>query len=122
MKGKPPRWLTLGLGALVASKVEPGSPYYRKIRRDAVELCNRGWGPKATDALADQEKTANVRAVGFAMMDWLAAADRSMLGPFVGGMSAGGNKSDATLGQLHQLTRQEFLFNSGEYVMMHYRR
>ena len=71
--GKPPRWLTLGLGALVASRVEPGSLYYRKIRREAFEICQLGWQSKASEALGDQEQTDVVRAVGFAILDWVAA-------------------------------------------------
>ena len=78
-KGKPPRWLTLGLGALVASHVEPGSPYYRKIRRDAVEAATQGWTSKANDALGDQETVDVVRAVGFAILEWIQANSRTAI-------------------------------------------
>ncbi len=44
--GKPPRWLTLGLGAYLASKVDGPTPYYHGLRRNAFGLCQLGWSSK----------------------------------------------------------------------------
>ncbi|MCA1685730.1 MAG: hypothetical protein LC745_07025 [Planctomycetia bacterium] len=123
-EGKPPRWVALGLGALAASHVEPGSPYYRKIRHDAVEAVNVGWTSKASDALGDQDvQTPVVRAVGFALMDSIAASyDRGVLPAFVKEMGGGGAKLDAALGTVLNLDRSQFLAGTGEFVMSRYGR
>jgi hypothetical protein len=120
--GKPPRWVTLGLGALISSRVEPGSPYYRKIRRDALEVCNLGWVSKANDALGDQERTGVVRAVGFAILDALSKNNASALPPLIAEMAAGGNKLDEAIGAVLDMNRAQFLNASGEYVMTNYGR
>ncbi len=122
MTGKPPRWVTLGLGAFVSSRVEPGSPYYRRIRRDAFELCNLGWASKVNDALGDQEKTEVVRAAGFAILEWVAANDPSSLSHLVREMGAGGPKLDEAIGKVLNMSRQDFLGGSGEFVESRYGR
>ena len=120
--GKPPRWVTLGLGALVASQVEPGSPYYRKLRSDAADAANQGWQSKANDALGDQEQTPMVRAVGFAIMDFIRTRNRRAIAPFVAAMNEGGTKLDDAIGKVFNASREDFLASSGEYVMATYGR
>ncbi len=122
MTGKPPRWVILGVGALMSSRVEPGSPYYRRIRRDAFELCNLGWQSKVNDALGDQEKAEVVRAAGFAILEWIAANDSSSLSSLVKEMGAGGNKLDEAIGKVLNMSRQDFLSGSGEFVESRYGR
>ena len=39
--GKPPRWVTMGFAALLASPIERGSPYYRRLRAEAFEQWNQ---------------------------------------------------------------------------------
>lgn len=120
--GKPPRWLTLGLGALVASKVEGRGPYHQKIRRDASQLFELGWASRAQDALGDGTKTEEMRAVGFAVLEWLASVDRSLVPRFVAGMMAGGEKLDDVVGRVLQGSRDEFLAGSGSFVSSRYGR
>jgi hypothetical protein len=115
--GKPPRWVTLGLGALVASRLEGRTPYYQKLRRDAYQLCELGWGPKAQEALGDATKVEDVRAVGFAIMEWLSTVNKAVIPPFVEGMQAGGEKLDEVIGNVLNGTREQFLAGSGQYVM-----
>ena len=120
--GKPPRWLTLGLGALVASKVEGSrTPYYRKVRRNAYQLWELGWASKAQEALGDTAKVEDVRAVGLAILEWLRAEDRATLAPFVAGMMAGGEKLDEVIGQVLNGNRKEFLEHTRDYVGANYR-
>ena len=117
--------MILGLGALASSHVEPGSPYYRKIRLSAVDACNQGWASKAQDALADppQEKTEVVRAIGFSILDSVVNSyDRKVLPAFIAEMNAGGNKLDDAIGKIMNLSRQDVLAGSAGYVMSHYGR
>lgn len=114
--GKPPRWLSLGLGAMIASRVEGRSPYYQKIRRDAYQLWELGWQSKAQEALGDATKTEDVRAVGFAVLEWLSSVNRSVIPPFINGMLAGGDKLDDVIANVLNGTREQFLANSGEFV------
>lgn len=115
--GKPPRWVSLGLGALIASHVEKGSAYYKKIRQDAEALAQQGWQAKAQEALGDETTIDHVRAVGFAILEWLASENRALPGEFVKGMLAGGEKLDEVIQNVLNGTREDFLQKSGEYIM-----
>ena len=119
--GKPPRWLALGLGALVASKVEGRTAYYRKVRHTAYQLWELGWASKAQDALGDGAKIEDVRAVGFAILEWLTAENRSGVPPFIEGMMRGGEKLDEVIGIVLNGNRQQFLEGSGDFVEQKYR-
>ena len=119
--GKPPRWLTLGLGAQHASRVEPRAAYFQKLRRDAAELARQGWVPKANEALGDSTKAESVRAVGFAILDSLSNSPyKAALPQFVRGMSAGGDRIDNVLGEVLDLSREQFLNGTGEFVETRY--
>jgi len=120
--GKPPRWLTSGVGALIASAVEPRSPYYRKLRGAAYDLANQGWSSKATEALGDQAKPETVRAVGLTVSEWLAGTDPALFANFVHGMLQGGEKLDETIRDCLDGTRPEFLMATEEFVKTHYGR
>jgi hypothetical protein len=120
--GKPPRWVSLGLGALVAMRIERGSAYYTKIRRDAFQLAEQGWQSKANEALGDGGKSSEVRAVGFAILEWLGSVERALPAEFVGGMLAGGDKLDEVIATVLNGTRVDFLAGSGEFIANRYGR
>ena len=73
--GKPPRWISLGLGAFLASHVDsPSSPYYRRLRAETVENIRIGWQPKAERSTGSRGKLETTRAIGFALFEWMAAS------------------------------------------------
>jgi hypothetical protein len=121
--GKPPRWVTAGVGALFASQVEPRSPYYRRLRAAAYEQCRLDWPTKATEALGDQTKPETVRAVGFAISEWMVTTDSSVFPQFLNAMLEGGEKLDGAIaGCLGGATREQFLAVTGAFVAEHYAR
>jgi hypothetical protein len=120
--GKPPRWVTMGVGALISSSVERNSPYYRKLRSEAYNEWSQGWVPKATEALGDQTKPESVRAVGFAIAEWISTAAPDALPYFLKGMLEGGEKLDDVIAQCLQGNREAFLAGSGEFVGANYGR
>jgi mono/diheme cytochrome c family protein len=120
--GKPPRWLTLGLGAKLASRGDPRPGYYQKLRRRAAELYTQGWVSKANDALGGATKTEDIRAVGFAIVEWLATVDRSVAPAFVQGMLAGGEKLDDVLTEVMSSNRAQLLAVTGAFVVENYGR
>ncbi len=120
--GKPPRWVTMGMGALIASSVERNSPYYRKLRSEAYNEWSQGWSPRATEALGDQTKPEAVRAVGFAIVEWISTAAPDALPYFLKGMLEGGEKLDEVIAQCLQGNREQFLAGSGEFVGANYAR
>lgn len=121
--GKSPRWVTTGFAALLASSVERGSPYYRKLRAEAFEQWKLGWGPKATEALGDQTKLETVRAVGFAIAEWLSSTAPDAL-PYLlkALLDGGGEKLDDAISQCLQGNREQFLDASGTFVYTNYGR
>ncbi|HEY2154066.1 MAG TPA: c-type cytochrome domain-containing protein [Isosphaeraceae bacterium] len=120
--GKPPRWVTMGVGALISSSVERSSPYYRKLRSEAYTEWSQGWATKATEALGDQTKPEAVRAVGFAIAEWISTAAPDALPYFLKGMFEGGEKLDDVIVQCLQGNREAFLAGSGEFVGANYGR
>lgn len=120
--GKPPRWLSLGLGAMMASRVEPRSPYYKKIRRDAYGLYELGWQTKAQEALGDATKSEEIRAVGFSNLEWAYSVDKRVLPEFIKGMLAGGEKLDDVLEKSLGMSREQFLEQVSLFVAAKYAR
>ena len=121
--GKPPRWISLGLGAFMASQLEPGSPYYRTLRRATAESIQLGWQAKAQEALGGEAKAESSRAVGFSLFEWMAAnAPPATLANFVHIMLEGPGKLDAAIGDCLNLNRQEFLDGSGLWLSERYGR
>jgi hypothetical protein len=120
--GKPPRWISLGLGAYYASRVEGQHPYYRSLRSAAYDLAEQGWPSKANDAMGGQSKTEETRAVGFAIVEWLSTTAQPYVAPFVKGMLAGGEKLDDVIGQVLNGTRETFLTETNRFIGDHYGR
>ena len=118
--GKPPRWLSRGLGSFLVSRSEPHSGAFKKLRSEARSLFERGWASKASEALGDQAKTEEVRAVGFAFFEWMNAQDRGVIPEFTQAMLEGGEKLDDVLGNVLNMSRQQFLQLSGEFVASNY--
>jgi mono/diheme cytochrome c family protein len=111
--GKPPRWVPLGLGAFMASHLEPGSPYYRGLRKETAESLRIGWQAKANGALGGEEKTETIRAIGFSLFEWMSAnVPGPTLASFVQAMLEGQEKTDDAIGRCLGGSRQEFLENS----------
>ncbi len=107
--GKPPRWLSLGLGAFLGSKLEPRSPYYRRLRVVTVEQQQLGWISKVNDALGGQTEDDKIRAIGFSLLEWLASAFPAQYPRFVRGMLEGQEKLDDGIGVVFNSSREQFL-------------
>ena len=122
-QGKSPRWLAYGVGAFLSSQVEPRSPYYQKLRNLARKKYSQGWPTKAAEALgeADQVSAEEIRAVGFAMVEFLMTPEfRSSFPAFAQGMSKGKEKLDDIVKEVYRADREEFLRQSGDWVAARY--
>ena len=121
--GKPPRWVSLGLGAFMASQVEPGSPYYRRLRAETLENMRIGWQPKANEALGGEAKVETTRAIGYSLFEWMAAnGNASTIANFVHIMLEGQGKLDDAIGSCLDMNRDGFLTFSQEWIMSRYGR
>jgi hypothetical protein len=121
-QGKSPRWLAYGVGAFLSSQAEPRSPYYQKLRDLAREKFSQGWTSKATEALGegDQVSAEEIRAVGFAMVEFLTTEFRGSFPAFAQGMSKGKEKLDDVLKEVYRADHEEFLNQSGSWVALRY--
>jgi Planctomycete cytochrome C len=121
-QGKSPRWLAYGVGAFLSSQAEPRSPYYQRLRDLAREKFSQGWTSKATEALGegDQVSAEEIRAVGFAMVEFLTTEFRGSFPAFAQGMSKGKEKLDDVLEEVYRADREEFLNQSGSWVALRY--
>ncbi|MGD0043981.1 MAG: hypothetical protein ABSE84_26850, partial [Isosphaeraceae bacterium] len=122
-QGKSPRWLAYGVGACLASQVEPRSPYYQKLRDLAREKYSQGWPSKATEVLGegDQVSAEEIRAVGFAMVEFLMTPEfRASFPAFAQGMSKGKERLDDALKEVYRADREVFLNQSGDWVATRY--
>jgi mono/diheme cytochrome c family protein len=122
--GKPPRWLSQGLGAYLAAQVEPRSTYARRLRAEVAGVYTQGWATKVQEALGGEAEAFRARAVGFSMMEWLANAARPAFAPFVRQILEGGGESLDTAIQaiFNGATRDDFLRTWGGWVASHYGR
>jgi hypothetical protein len=120
--GKPPRWLTMGVGAFLASQVEPRSPYYNRLRRDVVEQFRVSWPSKAQEALGNEGDPRTIRAMGFSLVDWLASTNRLAYYGFVRGMLEGQEKLDEVIkaGWGPDAKRDQFIELWGNFVAARY--
>ena len=121
--GTPPRWLKDGIGLYLASHVEPRSPYYLQLRQAALASFQQGWDTKANQALggAEQITTADLRAVGFALVECMMTTEFSRQFPtFLHGMLEGPAKLDDMLTEVYNGTREQFLTITGEWVAARY--
>jgi len=122
-QGKSPRWLAYGVGAFLASQVEPRSPYYQKLRDLAREKYSQGWPSKATEALGegDHVSAEEIRAVGFAVVEFLMTPEfRASFPAFAQGMSKGKERLDDVLKEVYRADREVFLNQSGDWVAATY--
>ena len=120
--GKPPRWVSLGLGAFMASHLEPSSPYYRKLRAEAAANIKIGWQAKAVEALGGEGKAETTRAIGFALFEWMSQnASGATVPNFVHVMLEGQGKLDEAIGGCLNLSREEFLTASELWLSERYR-
>ncbi|MEO6810767.1 MAG: c-type cytochrome domain-containing protein, partial [Isosphaeraceae bacterium] len=87
--GKPPRWLSLGVGAYLGSLVEPRAPHLKQLREEALDRFRLN---KVTESLGGEGDSAQLKAVGFSLCEWLGNAYRPAFGGFVRGMLAGQGK------------------------------
>jgi len=120
---KSPRWLSLGLGTVLASRVEPHSPYYQRLREQAREKYGQGWETKANEALGESEQAGveDLRAVGFAIVEAILNSDlRGAFPAFARGMGKGKEKLDDILKDVYGMTREDFLNQTGDWVASRY--
>ena len=121
--GNAPRWLRDGIGIYLAASAEPRSGYYGQLRQAAFREVQQGWLTKATSALGDQLPPAELRAVGFALVECLMKSDGEHFPMFLHGMlEAGQTATDDVLRQVYGGTREEFLNDTGQWVATHYGR
>ena len=119
--GKPPKWVALGLGAYAASQVEAGSPYYRRLRNEALANVRIGWQQKATEALGGQTPAETTRAIGFALFEWMAAnAPGNAMNAFLKVILEGQGKLDDAITNCLGVDREQFLGGSSEWIAEHY--
>jgi mono/diheme cytochrome c family protein len=122
--GEPPRWLKEGIGAFLASQVEPRSPYYRQLRQNAFAKFQQGWETKASEALGGSDKLAadDVRALSFALVESMWSSElRQGFPTFVNGMLGGAGKLDEMLKKVYDYSsRNDFLVDTGDFVATKY--
>jgi hypothetical protein len=120
---KSPRWLAYGLGAYLGSLAEPRSTYYRRLRMLAHQRYDQGWITRATGVLGetDQVSTEEMRGIGLVIVEWLLSPDLRVSFPlFARGMSQGKERLDDVLKEVYDVSREDFLNMTGEWVARQY--
>ena len=120
--GKPPLWVTLGVGAYLASTTDPRAAYVSKLKRDAYTQWEINWTSKANEALGGDTKAEDIRAVGFAVNDCLASTAKPYYPAFIQGMLGGQEKLDAVIENVLNGTRAQFFEMTGQWVGTRYGR
>ncbi len=122
--GKPPRWVALGFGAYLASKIDPpSSKYYLALRKETSLNFQKGWQAKASEALGGEATTETTRAIGFGLIEWMAAnTSPIVIANFLQTMLDGQGKLDDAIHNCLYLNREEFLNNSGLWLAERYGR
>ncbi|QEH32700.1 Planctomycete cytochrome C [Aquisphaera giovannonii] len=119
-RGKSPQWLADGVGAFLGSQVEPRSPYYRKLRATALSRFRKGWTTPVNEVLGegDQATADDIRGVGFALVEAMlrTPAMRGSFPAFAEAMAKGKDKLGDALKDVYQLSREEFMTLTGEWV------
>ncbi len=122
--GSPPRWLSKGIGSYLAAQVER-SPYYNQLRQAALANFDQGWMTKANEALGGAEQIAagDLQAVGFAFVEAMLSTElRAGFSAFVHGMLEGQGRLDDMLKEVYNgATRDDFINDTGEWMVMRYR-
>ena len=119
---KAPKYVSLGIGAFFASRVEPRSGYYGHLRAEAHQLYQLGWSDKAKEVTTDLTDDDKLRAAGFSLFEWLNKEDKANITPFVRGMLEGSENLEAGTQQLWSVKREEFYTNWGGWIASHYGR
>ena len=117
--GKSPGWLSAGIGAYLAGRVEPRGAHIRQLRAIAAEACRAGWNARAAEVLADHPdiKAEEMQAIGYAIVDWLLSPELGRAFPaFVAGMIKDPADLPGVLKSVYDSNREQFLANSGEWV------
>ncbi len=119
--GKPPKWVSLGLGAFTASQIEGGSPYYRRLRAETAENVRIGWQVKGVEALGGEGKVETVRAAGYSLFEWIAATwPAPAVNNFIRAMLEGQDKLDEALWGCLEINREQFLAGSEGWFFERY--
>jgi hypothetical protein len=120
--GKPPRWLSLGLGAYLAAQVEGRGRQVQSMRQDVAFLLRQGWMTRSQELLGGEGSAEELRAAGFSLIEWLAATRRPALAPFLRAMLPEGAKLDDIIQQGFGATREAFLQAWGGWAAQRYGR
>jgi mono/diheme cytochrome c family protein len=117
-----PRWLAIGLGTYLASRVEPRSPYYQRLRRAALTEFGQGWPNRAMEALGatDRISADGMQGISFALVEAMISGMNQGFSDFVQGMLEGGEKLDDVLREVYGMTRDDYLTATAEWVASHY--
>jgi hypothetical protein len=122
-KDNTPAWLAAGVGAYFASAFDQHGTYVQQLRLNAAQQLQIGWVARANDALGGQLRGDETRAVGFAIVEWMARdpGSRTHFPAFVQGMLASGPaKLDEVLQKVLNGSRQELYESSGQWVAQRY--
>lgn len=118
--GKPPVWLSAGIGAYLAARLEPRGAHTRKLQSTVADVCRTGWNPKLELALADsmEMRSDEMQAIGYALVDWLVSPELGRAFPaFVAGMLKGPTNLPEVLRTVYDSNREQFMANSGLWVV-----
>jgi len=119
--GQPPKWLSLGLGAFLSSRIEPRSPYYRELRSEAYNAFAQGRS-KVREAVGGEGENQRIRAVGFSLVEWLATAQQARFPIFIREMTNGGEKFDEVVQGIFSAPPDQFLDYWSNFVATRYGR
>ncbi|MDX2035157.1 MAG: c-type cytochrome domain-containing protein [Isosphaeraceae bacterium] len=118
-----PIWVSSGLGAYHASRIDPRGRHFLALRASAFEQCRIGWPTKANEALGSQGKRETIQAIGFALFEWIdSVAAPISTATFVQTMLEGQGKLDDAISKSFGIDRARFLQGSGEWVYARYGR
>ena len=121
--GSAPKWLRVGIGSFMASRIEPQSSHYRQLRMTAMQNVNQGWETKANLAMGDpkQLSTTDLQGISFGLVECMMTSDFSRGFPaFLHGMLAGQEKLDEMLKDVYDGNRNEFLALTEDWIAAHY--
>jgi hypothetical protein len=123
--GNAPNWLSLGMGVYFAAAFDSRSSYVQQVRKEAYTLWHQGWTSRANEGLGGEGRLEDIRAVGYAIVDWMAhdGQARSRFPAFVQAMAdAGERKLDDVIDRVFSIRRQDLLSFSGEWIGNRYGR
>ena len=74
----------------------------------------------ATEALGGEGNTDDIRAIGFALIEWMSTTARPALPSFIRGMLGGQAKLDDVIQSVLRGGREQFLLASGNWISARY--